>query len=140
MIKNAASIPFSQTNFSGVPNMSGTLDGWLQKIVFNVITKQIVNFEVVETTQDVTFEGVWQPFGPEQLKIKPEGQRSWSWFMVHSKTPLPLKNDDVMKYRGVQYRVMEVGNYNEYGFYEYHVILDYTGSGPTVVEPTPPEP
>lgn len=137
MIPAAKDKPFNQINFSGVPNMSGTLSGWFQPLTINVITKVIENFEVHETTTDVTFRGVWQPFSPKQLEMKPEGQRSWSWYMVHTQTDLKLKNDDVIKYRGHQYRVMANNNYNEYGFYEYHIIRDYEGAGPEVIPPTP---
>lgn len=138
MIPSAKNKPWNQISFANVPNMSGTLAGWMQTLIFNIITKTVKNFEVVETTTDVTFQGVWQPFSARQLALKPEGQRSWSWFMVHSTTDLSLNNDDVIKYRGVQYRVMANNNYVEYGYYEYHVVLDYTGSGPTVVTPTGP--
>lgn len=130
---NASAKPLTQVNLSGVPNMSGTLVSWLQPLTFNVVTKEVVNYEVVETTKDVSFKGVWQPLSPEKLILKPESQRSWKWFQVHSQTSLSLKNDDVIKYRDVQYRVMENLNYVEYGYFEYHIVEDHIGSGPTVI-------
>ena len=121
--------------------MSDTLNSYLQKIIFNIVTKITEDMIVKETTEDISFMGVWQPFTFQQLSIKPVDQRAWSWFMVHSKTSLTLKPDDVIKYKGLQYRVMEVGNYNEYGFFEYHVILDTQGAGPEVIVPeVPPVP
>ncbi|AFC22573.1 hypothetical protein phi1422_0053 [Bdellovibrio phage phi1422] len=140
MIFNAKNIPLNQMTPSSVPNMSETLSSWMQKMVFNLITKTNVDFEIVETTTDINFMGVWQPFTFQQLQIKPISQRAWKWFTVHSQTQLLLKVDDVVKYKGGQYRVMELGNYNEYGFYEYHLVQDSTGAGPTVIVPPAPEP
>lgn len=131
---NAKDVPLNQ-NSGTVPNMSDTIAGYLQAMTFDVLTKTVVDYQNVETTTPVDFQGTFQPFSDRQLLLKPEGQRSWSWFMVHSQIALPLKNDDVVKYLGIQYRVMSQKQYPLYGFYEYHIINDYTGSGP--IEATP---
>lgn len=130
---NASAKPFNQINFGGLPNMSGTLMSWSLPMTFNVVTKEVINFEVVETTTDVSFQGVWQPLSSQKLILKPESQRTWKWMQVHSQISLQLKNDDVVKYRGVQYRVMENLDYSEYGYYEYHLVDDHKGNGPTVI-------
>lgn len=119
-------------SFGSVPNMSGTLGGWTQRMVFNIITKETINFEIVETTRNVSFDGVWQPMGPKQLQIKPTEQRAWPWFIVHSTTDLNLKIDDMIFYRNQGYRVMELTNYLEYGYMEYHLVSD--SSKPKVEE------
>lgn len=127
--------PFNQINFSGMPNMAGTLVGWFQSMVFGVVTKVQKNYETVETVTPVNFRGVWQPLEARKIMLKPEGQRSWSWYQVHAHTNLNLPNDSIIRFRGVQYRVMAQWDYSLNGFYEYHVAEDYTGSGPTDVEP-----
>ena len=127
--------PFNQINFSGMPNMSETLNGWLQSLIFNVVVKTVENGLVIETTQDIKFQGVWQPLGLRQLQMKPEHQRSWDWVLVHSKTDLALHNDDVIKFRGIQYRVMAQNDYSLNGYFEYHLTQDYQGAGPEVVTP-----
>ena len=136
MFYSAKNIPLNMQNFGSVPNMSGTLAGWTQKMIFNVITKEIVNFEVVETTRDVSFDGVWQPMGAQQLQIKQTEQRAWPWFIVHSTTDLELKIDDMIFYRDIGYRVMEVTKYLEYGYMEYHIVTD--SSIPKQEEPDGP--
>lgn len=136
---NAANKPFNEISISGVPNMSGTLTSWMQNLTFNVITKEIVNYEVVEIAMDVAFKGVWQPLSPEKLKMKPEAQRSWKWIQVHAHADLSLKNDDVIKYKSKQYRVMERLDYLEYGYFEYHLVEDFAGSGPSIIVPEIPE-
>lgn len=119
---------------TSVPNMSGTLTGWMQKLTFDIITKTIENYEVKEVAERFVFEGVFQPLSFKQLQMKPELQRAWSWFQIHSQTNIYLKLDDVIRFRGKQYRVMFLGEYELYGFYEYHVCEDYEGSGPEVLE------
>lgn len=124
--------PFNQINFSGMPNMAGTLVGWFQPLVFGVVVKEYINYEVVETMTEVNFRGVWQPLETRKLLLKPENQRSWTWIQCHAHTNLHLENDSVIKFRGVQYRVMAQWDYSLNGFYEYHLVEDYTGSGPAI--------
>jgi hypothetical protein len=38
--------------------------------------------------------------------------------------------DEVVTYDGVQTRVMSRKNYGLYGYVEYHLVQDWTGSGP----------
>lgn len=129
-IKNGKDTPLNQ-NSGTVPDVSGALLNWLQPITFGIVVKTIENYQVVETKTDYSFEGVWQPFSKKRLSMKPEGQRAWSWYELHSTTALALKPDDVVTYLGVQYRVMAQSPYNLYGYYEYELIEDYTGSGPS---------
>ena len=129
-IFNANSILLSQ-NPGTLPQMNDALFNWYQPMTFTTIVKTVgPTYDVVETPTNVDFLGVWQPFGPEDLKMKPEGQRSWSWFMVHAEPGLVLNTDDVVLYLGIQYRVMAKYNYACYAYMEYHLVLDFTGSGP----------
>lgn len=131
-IISAADKPLTNVS-SSVPNMSQTLNSWMQPITFEKLVKTVVNFQVVETTTPVDFQGVWQPFTARQLNMRPEGERKWKWFTVHAQLGAPLEIDDVVIYKGVQYRIAEKLIYTEYGYEEYHINDDYTGSGPTVV-------
>lgn len=128
-ISNASDIPLG-SNSGTVPNMSGTIENWFQPMTFTRIVKTVVNFQVKETPTNVDFQGVWQPFSAKQLMMKPEGQRQWSWFTCHAEIGFELIADEVVTYLGVQYRVMQQTNYELYGYLEYHLIQDYTGSGP----------
>ncbi len=129
IITNSKDVPLSQ-NTGTLPNMADALYSWLQPMTFGVVTKVVENSQVVETKTDISFAGVWQPFTMEQLLLKPMGERSWKWFMVHSLTGLGLQTDDVVTYLGGQYRVMAKGDYNIYGYFYYELVNDYTGSGP----------
>lgn len=124
MISNGSDRLLSQ-NPGTLPDVSGALFEWFQTITFIQIVKTIINFQSVETQVPTTFQGVWQPFTDQQLTLKPEGQRSWKWFMLHAQPSLILKPDDIVSYQGEKFRVMSKRDYKEYGYIEYHCIGDY---------------
>jgi hypothetical protein len=81
---------------------------------------------VSEESEDIVFRGVVQPFSARQLIVKPEGERAWQWWKVHSETSLSLRGDDIILYRGKNFRVKTDSDYSDYGYYEYDLIEDYT--------------
>lgn len=129
MISNAKDTPLN-ANSGTVPNVSGAILNWFQPMTFTTTVQTIVGFQVVDTPTDISFFGVWQPFTAQQLAIKPQGERDWLWFTVHAQPGLILTPDQLITYLGVQYRVKEKLDYQLYGYIEYHLIDDYTGSGP----------
>ena len=133
IIGNAASIPLN-ANSGTVPNVNDAIIDWFQPMVFGVVTKTVVNFQLVETKTSINFAGVWQPLTDRQLMIKPEGERAWKWFWLHADPSLILEPDAVVTYLGVQYRVMAQKDYRLYGYVEYQLVEDYTGAGPTEAE------
>lgn len=129
IIQNGANTPINQ-NPGTLPYVGDALQDWFQPMVFTTIVTTIENFQSVEVPTNVNFQGVWQVQSPQDLAIKPEGERNWSWFMLHADPSLALDPDDVVYYLGVQYRVKSKRDYTEYGYIQYELILDYTGSGP----------
>lgn len=128
-ISNASNRTLNQ-NTGSVPDMGGALLSWFQPMTFGVITKTNVDFQVLETVTNTDFRGVWQQLSPRLLQMKPEGQRSWNWFQVHSTPDLILEPDTIITYLGIQYRVMARIDHRLYNYIEYHVVNDYTGAGP----------
>lgn len=108
-----------------LPNMSETIMGWFQNIAFTVITKTVVNFQLVEIEVQTSFMGVVESQTAEQLVLKPEGQRSWNWINVWALPSLVMKNDDIFLYKGIRYRVMNKHSWNEYGYLQYEAVEDY---------------
>lgn len=129
IIGNGSSIPLNASAGS-VPDMSTALYNWMQPMTFSKIVKTIVDFQVVETPTVISFQGVWQPFSPQMLAMKPEGQRQWKWFMLHSPIALSLSPDEVVTYLGTQFRVMSTLDYKLYGYFQYELVDDFTGSDP----------
>lgn len=128
-IQNGKNTPLN-TNSGTVPNVNGAMLNWFQPMIFTVVTKIVVGGEVVETGTPINFRGVIQPLSNRDLLIKPEGERAWTWYMLHADPSLALNVDDVVNYLGQQTRVMARKDYRLYGYIYYELIQDYTGSGP----------
>ena len=125
-ITNAASILLDEITGT-LPNMSGTLVNYFQNLEFNVITKTVVNFKLIETKTTVAFRGVVEAITGQQLMIKPEGQRNWTWINVWALPNLVLKPDDIFEYKGVRYRVMKRNDWRAYGYVQYDCCEQYEG-------------
>lgn len=129
-IHNACSVPLS-ANPGTLPNLAVGISNWFSLVIMEKITKTITNFQVVETTSPVNFQGLVYTLTPRQLMMKPYEQRAWKWKGVYCYPSAILKPDDVLLYEGQQYRVMATYDWKQYGFIEYHIQSDYVGSGPT---------
>ena len=125
MISNAKDVLLT-SNPGTLPNMAGTLAGWMQVITIKTIVKSVVDFKLVETETTLTTQGVHQPFSASRLEMKPIGQRGWNWYTIHTLTDIGTKVDDKIVYQGTTYRVMGRWDWRAYGFYEYEAIEDYT--------------
>jgi len=120
-------IPLSQQNL--MPKMTAAFSGWQSLITLKVIGEVNLDGFISITETDYTFQGIIQPLSPEQIQLKPEGQRSWQWMQIHCKAgSLNLKTNDRIEYNGQKYKVMNVLDYTLNGFIEYHAIQDYEGA------------
>lgn len=128
-INNAANRPIFDPAGT-VPDVSGAMQDYFQPMIFTLVKKQVEGFQLVETPDPIYFRGVIQPLTERQLLLRPEGQRAWTWFTLHADPVLTLQVDDVVLWHGKQTRVMSRKDYKLYGFIEYSLVQDYTGSGP----------
>lgn len=128
-IANACNRPITFPSGT-VPDVSGALKDWFQPLSFDVVVKTTAGFQVVETTTPVLFEGLIQPFTDRQLSLRPEGERAWTFFKLWADPVLTLQVDDVVIFNGKQTRVMARKDYALYGYVEYSLCQDWTGSGP----------
>lgn len=131
-INNARDVPLN-ANTGTVPEMSETLAEWYQPMTFGLITKTIIAGQNVESVVNISFRGVWQPLHGRKLDMRPQGQRQWDSYMLHSDLALSLKIDDVVNYLGKQYRVMTKIDYSLYKYQYYELLENWKNSGP----PTP---
>lgn len=129
-IFNASSRLLNQLSGT-LPDVSGAMLDYFQEMVFTTVVKSIVNFQVVEVGTSITFQGLWQPFQSKDLQIKPEGQRTWQYSRVYAQINLALPPDSVITYLGTQYRVISTSDFSQHGFYEYFLVQDYSGLGPS---------
>ncbi len=134
-IKNAANTLLNVQTGS-IPNVGGAMRDWFQPMVFTRVTKSTVAFQLVETAENISFRGVIQPLTSRDLIQKPEGQRAWTWLWLHADPSLTLNVDEIVTYNGVATRIMARKNYTIYGYVEYQLVQDWTGSSPLPVLPT----
>lgn len=113
-----------------VPDVSGALQSYFQSMTFEPVAKTVNGFQVTETPDPINFQGIIQPYTARQLFLRPEGQRAWTWFLLHADPVLSLQVDDVVIYKGKQTRVMSRRDYYLYSYVEYDLVQDWTGSGP----------
>jgi hypothetical protein len=88
---------------------------------FRLVEKATSRHELVETeSAPVIFGGILQPIPMQDLKIKPEGQRQWSYWTLWTQIEIPL--DCIIedaKYK--RYRVLSTKDWSESGYYEYEL-------------------
>lgn len=129
VISNAANRPLFARSGT-VPDVSDAMQDYFQPMMFEKLTKTVVAGEAVETGVPINFRGVIYPFTDRQLYLKEEGQRAWTWFELFADPVLTLDVDDVVNYKGIQTRVMARRDYAIYGYVQYQLVQDFTGSGP----------
>ena len=54
---------------SFTPSVGAALRGWLKPITFGVITKDTVNFQVVEYVEKISTAGMIQPLNEQALRL-----------------------------------------------------------------------
>lgn len=126
----AANKPLNESGMGSLPDVREALLDCYQAMVFTPVIKTTEAFEMVETGNPLSFRGFWQPLTSRALMLKPEGQRSWTWFMLHADPAIVLNTDDVVIWRGKQTRIMARKDYANYGYVYYELVQDWTGSGP----------
>lgn len=128
-IANAANKPLFD-KAGTVPDVSGAMQDYYQPMSFEPLQKTVSGFQVVEQAEPINFQGVIMPFSPRQLLLKPEGQRSWTWFALYADPVLKLETDDVVLWKGIQTRVMARTDFGLYGYVLYELVQDWTKAGP----------
>lgn len=103
---------------------------WSQSSRAKVITQVVDEYGNVEDQISFfNFDGVIQPLKPEEIKLKDEGQWSWDWYWFHTKPDVYLQTNDRVVYKNVEYKIMAVKDYSDYGHIEYHCIKDWQNAG-----------
>jgi hypothetical protein len=104
-----------------IPRVSDALWGIQGQMKFRRVTKDPVDFQMEELTSDATtFFAVMAPIPEQKLLVKPEGQRSWMWWSLWTRTALNV-DDIVVDAANVRFRVMSVHQWGAAGFREYQL-------------------
>lgn len=111
---------------SGMPKISSAFRGWTSLITLATITQIIVDGFVTDEEDSISFYGVIQPLTQEELELKPDGERSWQWLMIHCAAgTLNLSTNDKIIYNGTHYKIMAIKDYSLNAYVEYHAARDY---------------
>ena len=110
-----------------MPKVAVAFLDWTVDITLEVVSQVNTQGFITSTTSSLKFKCSIQPLEAEQLKFKPEGQRSWEWLQIHvvSKKGFNLKTTDKIIYNGKVYKVMLKKDYSLNGYVEYHIMGDY---------------
>lgn len=99
---------------------------WSQRAKAKVIRQVVDAYGNVDNqTFFFNFDGVIQPLRPEEIKVKEEAQWSWDWYWFHTLQDVQLTTNDRVFYKNVEYKIMAVKDYSDYGHIEYHCIKDW---------------
>lgn len=118
-----------------LPDVSGALLNWFQPLIFVRVTTAVVRFSAKKTLDRIESQGVIQPFTSRQLAMKPEGERAWSWFTMHTLPGIDLVPGDEFVVPNLvdgdkPYRVMGQKEWKQYGYVEFEVVQNYTEVAP----------
>ncbi len=125
MIVNGKDKPLALAS-AALPDMTAGLAGLLQPMTFVKVTKTNVDGLVQEIENKVRTTATRYPMKPQEVALKPEGQRTWKWETLLAVADLILKPDDIVKFDGQPYRVMGKSDWKEYGFVQYDLAQDFT--------------
>lgn len=124
MISKLNAIPTKLSNTLPRPQLG--INMWSQNSKAKVVQQFVdENGNVQNRNCYFDFDGVIQPLSPEEIKVKDEGQWSWDWYWFHTRADVQLKTNDVVIYRGHEYKIMAKKDYGDYGHIEYHCIKDW---------------
>ncbi len=112
---------------AGLPDVSNVFNNWEISITANYVSQNWVDGEPVNVTENKMIKGIKQPLKAEEIALKEEGQRSWSWQQIHVREALygELYTSQILTIGGVNYKIKAKKDFVLNGYREYHAILDY---------------
>jgi hypothetical protein len=96
-----------------------------ENIIFRKITQTQINYEAVNVSTDILFKGIVFPLKAEELSVKGEGERSFTWYKVYTNNKLEYATNDRMVINGVIYKIMNKYSYTRQGYFKYEVVEDF---------------
>ncbi len=125
MITNGKDTPLGQST-SALPSVAEGVITFLQPVQVGIIkTTQIKGYTQTFVEQYIDTKGV-RIQNPNNLVVTKTGERIWDSLDIYFLSNILLVADDLFLYLGVQYRVMMVETWPDYGYNKYSVVQDYT--------------
>nr|DAW57938.1 MAG TPA: head closure knob [Caudoviricetes sp.] len=118
--------PIKLNMSKSLPRPQLGINMWSQQAKAKRIHQEVdENGNVQNIVSFFNFDGVIQPLKPEEIKVKEEAQWSWDWYWFHTKQDVNLQTNDRVVYKEIEYKIMAVKDYSDYGHIEYHCIKDW---------------
>ncbi len=125
MIINGKDLPFGQSA-SGLPNVSDAIISLFQPVIVGIIKDTQVNgYTQTIISQYINTKGV-RIQDPNALVVSKTGERIWDSVQIYFLPDIMLVADDVFRFNDLQFRVVSLETWPEYGYNKYSVIQDYT--------------
>ena len=122
-IFSAASLPLFPATTQ--PNMGSAIAGFTQVNEVQILRTKLVAGEAVKQATTVVAATCIQPFSPQRIAMKPEGERAWKWWMIHATLDLAAKVGDILEIAGVGYRLMARTDYSQAGYNMFEAVEEY---------------
>ena len=116
---------------ANLPDVSEVMNGWEVSMTANYVTQTLVDGAVVDTEVNKPIKGIMQPLKPEEVLLKDEAQRNWSWYQVHVReaTYGELFPTQILIINSIPHKIMAKKDWTLDGYREYHVIRDFESVG-----------
>lgn len=113
-----------------LPDMSDVLVDWEIDVLLKTITERTIDQVRSDIVQVAPLRAVVQP--AQKKSINPD-LLDWSreYLQIHSRSPLAL--GQVIEFQGRDYKIVDLGNYQLYGFTE--VVAESTNRPPLQATP-----
>lgn len=113
------------TESPDLPDVSAGIQMYFQPFRIGLVYKQNNRGYLQEFINTFQTQGFRIAQSPQQLALKPEGERDWKWSTLFMLPEPSLKVDDVVTIQKVRYRVMQKRDNKEYSCVEYELLQDY---------------
>ena len=105
-----------------LPNMKKTLRGWTQWFSVTIRTQKLINHVLDWETSSARIKANLQPIPQTKIDKKVGEERTWKWWTLVIEIGQLLKSQDQIIIKEKKYKIMSVGDYNDYGFRSYEVV------------------
>ncbi len=117
-------------NVGGLPDVSAAVMELLQPVTVQTVSQQMINGYYEPINKSIETQASIQPMSQE-LAIKMEGERNWSWSLIHILPNVDLQNNDFITLFNIKYKIMKRENWFQYGYIVYSVVEAFTNAPTT---------
>ena len=117
-----------------LPDLSDVMTQWEVPVTGDYITQEVAtdgSGTIIDVPHKLNIMAAApQPLKPEEIALKDEGQRSWSWMKIFVREGVygELFTTQIIIIKGIKYKIKAKGDWAENGYREYQIILDFEDS------------